>query len=48
MKHPTSPGPQAHIKKGGPHIQVFTVLNLYTNSFVVCSCILCILSANYN
>ena len=38
----------AYIKKGHTPIQVFPVLNVYTNSFVVCSGILCILSANCN
>ncbi len=40
--------PQAYIKKGRTPIQVFPVLNAYTNSIVVCSCILCILSAKCN
>ncbi len=33
---------QAYIKKGHTPIQVYPVMNAYTNSFVVCSCILCI------
>ncbi len=38
----------AYIKKGHTHIQVFPVPNAYTNSFVISSCIICILSANCN
>ncbi len=40
--------PQAYIKKGRTPIQVFPVPNAYTNSFVISSCIICILFANCN
>ncbi len=39
---------QAYIKKRRTPIQVFLAPNAYTNSFIVCSCILCILSVNCN
>ncbi len=39
---------QAYITKGRKAIQVFPVPNAYTNAFVVCLYIICILSANCN